>query len=86
MKYSVTYSSGTSSVVPGVRHFLLIFPTPHGGAFVAFCRLLKQIPTYIPGWGGGGGVRVYFDWCIMQPWLIVFAIVQGITNFSNKKN
>ena len=59
MDYSVTNSSGTSSVAPGVGHFLLIFPAPHGGAFVAFCRLLKLIPTYIPGcvcvWGGGGG-------------------------------
>ena len=34
-------------------HFLL-FPAPHGGGFVAFCMLLKLIPTYIPGWGGSG--------------------------------
>ena len=43
-------------------HFLL-FPAPHGGGFVAFCALLKLIPTYILGWGGRG-VGVYFDWCI----------------------
>ena len=29
-------SSGTSSVAPGVGHFLL-FPAPHGGGFVTFC-------------------------------------------------
>ena len=34
-------------------HFLL-FATPHGGGFAAFCALLKLIPTYIPGWGGSG--------------------------------
>ena len=34
-------------------HFLLL-PAPHGGGFVAFCALLKLLPTYIPGWGGGG--------------------------------
>ena len=53
MNYSNTNSSGTSSVAPGVGHFLL-FPTPHGGGFVAFCALLKLIPTDIPGWGGSG--------------------------------
>ena len=46
----------------GLEHFLL-FPAPHGGAFVTFCTLLKLIPTYIPGWGGGG-LGAYFDWCI----------------------
>ena len=53
MNYSTTNSSGTSSVAPGVGHFLL-FAAPHGGGFVAFCALLKLIPTYIPGWGGSG--------------------------------
>ena len=53
MNYSTTNSSGTSSVAPGVEHFLL-FPAPHGGGFVAFCALLKLIPTFIPGWGGSG--------------------------------
>ena len=53
MNYSTTNSSGTSSVAPGVGHFLL-FPSPHGRGFVAFCALLKRIPTYIPGWGGSG--------------------------------
>ena len=53
MNYSNTNSSGTSSVAPGVGHFLL-FAAPHGGGFVAFCALLKLIPTYIPGWGGSG--------------------------------
>ena len=53
MNYSTTNSSATSSVAPGVEHFLL-FPAPHGGGFVAFCALLKLIPTYIPGWGGSG--------------------------------
>ena len=53
MNYSTTNSSGTSSVAPWVEHFLL-FPAPHGGGFVAFCALLKLIPTYIPGWGGSG--------------------------------
>ena len=53
MNYSTTNSSGTSSVALGVGHFLL-FPVPHGGGFVAFCALLKLIPTYIPGWGGSG--------------------------------
>ena len=65
MNYSTTNSSGTSSVAPGVGHFLL-FPSPHGRGFVAFCALLKLIPTYIPGWGEGGGVGVYFDWCITR--------------------
>ena len=55
MNYLITKSSGTSSVAPGVGHNLLIFPASYGGAFVAFCRLLKLIPTYIPGCGGGGG-------------------------------
>ena len=45
--------SGTSSVAPEVGHFLL-FPAPHGGEFVAFCALLKLIPTYVPGWDGSG--------------------------------
>ena len=53
MNYSTTNSSGTSSVAVGVGHFLL-FPAPLGGGFVAFCALLKLIPTYIPGWGGSG--------------------------------
>ena len=53
MNYSTTNSSGTSSVAPGVGHFLL-FPSPHGRRFVAFCALLKLIPTYIPGWCGSG--------------------------------
>ena len=53
MNYSTTNSSGTSSVAPGVGHFLL-FPSPHGRGFVAFCTLLKLIPTYIPRWGGSG--------------------------------
>ena len=53
MNYSNTNSSGTSSVAPGVGHFLL-FAAPHGGGFVSFCALLKLIPTYIPGWGGSG--------------------------------
>ena len=53
MNYSTTNSSGTSSVAPGVGHFLL-FPSPHGRGFVAFCALLKLIPTYIPGWGESG--------------------------------
>ena len=50
MNYSIT----NLSVAPGVGHFLL-FPALHGGAFVAFCTLLKLIPTYIPGWGWGSG-------------------------------
>ena len=41
MNYSTTNSSGTVS--PRVKHFLL-FPAPHGGAFVALCTLLKLIP------------------------------------------
>ena len=53
MNYSTTNSSGTSSVAPGVGHFML-FPASHGGGFVAFYALLKLIPTYIPGWGGSG--------------------------------
>ena len=53
MNYSTTNSWGTSSVATGVGHFLL-FPAPHGGGFVAFCALLKLIPTYIPGLGGSG--------------------------------
>ena len=58
MNYSIT----NLSVAPGVGHFLL-FPALHGGAFVAFCRLLKLIPAYILGWRG---VRAYFDWCITR--------------------
>ena len=53
MNYSTTNLSGTSSVAPGVEHFLL-FPAPHGGGFVTFCALLKLILTYVPGWGGSG--------------------------------
>ena len=49
----IQLKTGTFSVAPGVGHFLL-FPAPHGEAFVAFCTLLKLIPTYIPGWGGSG--------------------------------
>ena len=48
-----THQEHQSSVAPRVGHFLL-FPAPHGGGFVAFCALLKLIPTYIPGWGGSG--------------------------------
>ena len=66
MNYSTTNSSGTSSVVPGVGHFLL-FPAPHGGGFVAFCELLHLYP-------GVGWVRVYFDWCIR------YVIVTNKTN------
>ena len=40
--------------------FAAISCAPHGGAFVAFYRLSKVIPTYILRWGRG----VYFDWCI----------------------
>ena len=60
VNHLTTNSSGTSSVAPGVEHFLL-FPAPHGREFVAFCTLLKPTPTYILEWG----IRVYFDWCIM---------------------
>ena len=49
----IQLQTGTSSVAPGVGHFLL-FPAPYGEAFVAFCTLLKLIPTYISGWGGLG--------------------------------
>ena len=45
----------------GGGHFLL-FPAPHGGAFVTFYTLLKLIH---PRGGGGGGVGIYFDWCII---------------------
>ena len=56
MSYSTTNASGTSSVAPGVGHFLL-FPAPHVGGFVAFCMQFvafctRLIPTYILGWGG----------------------------------
>ena len=47
MNFPTTNSSGISSVAPGVGLFLL-FPVPHGGAFVAFYTLLKLIITYIP--------------------------------------
>ena len=54
MNYSIT---GVSSVFPGVGHFLL-FPAPHGEAFVAF--------HLYPGVGDGGsgftltGALVYY--------------------------
>ena len=49
----MNYSTTKAHQAPGVGHFLL-FPAPHGRGFVAFCALLKLIPTYIPGWGGSG--------------------------------
>lgn len=49
MNYSTTNSSGTSSFDPEVGYFLL-FPAPHGGAFVASCTLLIKInPHLYPG-------------------------------------
>ena len=51
--YSTTNSSGTSSVAPGGRALSLL-AAPHGGEFVAFCTLLKLIPTYVPWWGRSG--------------------------------
>lgn len=41
-----------STTNPGVGHFLLFRGA--GALFVAFCTLLKLIPTYIPGWRRGG--------------------------------
>ena len=36
--------------------------SPHGGAFVSFCTPYRTNPHLYPR---VGGVRVYFDWCIM---------------------
>ena len=62
MNYSTTNSSGTSSVAPGVGHFLL-FPAPHGWGICRFLHAIKTNPHLYPrvGW-----VRVYFDWCIID--------------------
>ena len=54
----------------GIFFYFLQNISPYGGAFFTFGTLLKLIPTYIPGCGGGGGVGVYFDWCIStQPFV-----------------
>ena len=52
MNYSTTNSSGTSSVTPGVGHFVL-FPVPYGGAFVTNPHLYPSVR----------GIGTYFDWC-----------------------
>ena len=65
MNYSIANSSGTSSVAPVVGHFLLIFPAPHGGhGHGHSLQAIKTNPHLYPE-VGGGGVRVYFDWCII---------------------
>ena len=56
MNYSTTNLSGISLVALGLGHFLL-FPAPHGGAFVTLYAI-KTNPHLYPG---VGGFEVYFD-------------------------
>ena len=54
----------TSLVAPGggaspaIFHKMFLHMVGHLSVFVHYS---EPIPTYIPGWGGGGGVGVYFD-------------------------
>ena len=47
--------SNNLSCPRGVEFSAISCPAWCSGAFVAFCALLKLIPSYIPGWGGGSG-------------------------------
>ena len=49
------------------------------GHLSVFVRYSEPIPTYIPGWGGGG-VGVYFDWCIiilLYVFAFIFLVITG---------
>ena len=56
-----------------------IFSCSRGGGFVAFCALLKPIPTYIPGWGESGFTLTG----ALRSILRVFKLVYGNTTAFN---
>ena len=45
------------------------------GDLQVFASYPEPIPTYVPGWGGGVGV--YFDWCIIVTYVNIMDVTFG---------